>query len=220
MDEKLLKEALAATFNKVYDYPPADDIDDYTPSPEFEKKMDKLIKRQRKPYFPLICTTGRRVACVLVIVTALAVSTLSVDAVRNQFVQFFVNIFPTHNEINMNPAAMDNIDDLNKITPEYIEANLPEGFELVSSVEDDVTILKDYRRGDSYFLYYFTKEIDQHIFNDNEEVTYESYVDGNGKEYMIYESEEHTQFAIYWIEGDYLYKINTNLSKDEFFEIF
>ena len=58
------------------------DIDRSEPhifSRRHEKKMQKLFKRQRKPYFKFICTASRRAACIaaaIVIVSASAMSTL------------------------------------------------------------------------------------------------------------------------------------------------
>ena len=68
--------------------------------------MNKLVAKQKKAYYPLISTTARRVACIFVVITVFAVTTLSVDAVREQFTHFFVNIFNDHSEIKVNTEAM------------------------------------------------------------------------------------------------------------------
>ncbi len=36
---------------------------DYIFSDKYKRKINKLIKRREKPYFKLICTTGRRIVC-------------------------------------------------------------------------------------------------------------------------------------------------------------
>lgn len=220
MDEKLLKKALIENFDKRYEYPDLDDIPDYTPSKKMDRKMKKLIKRQQKPYFPLICTARRRVACAMVVLVIILISTLSIDSVRAKVTKFFINIFPTHNEINMNPEQMAYIDNLDVITPEYIEANLPEGFELVGSVDDKLTIMREYRNDEKYIVYYKSVVSDETILNDNESAVYSSYEDENGKEYMVYESEEYNQITVYWLDGNYKNKIDSNLTKEEIFEIF
>lgn len=51
-------------------------------SKKFERKMDKLIRRRNKPYFNLICTGGRRAACIAAVIIILSASSLSVEAVR------------------------------------------------------------------------------------------------------------------------------------------
>ena len=69
------------------------DIDRSEPhifSRRHEKKMQKLFKRQRKPYFKLISTTGRRAACVFAAIVVLSASAMSVKAVRKTFFDFIV----------------------------------------------------------------------------------------------------------------------------------
>lgn len=215
-----MKEALIATFDERYNYPALDEIPEYTPSRKMNKKMKKLIKRQQKPYFVLIATPVRRFICILVIVALIAIPILSVDSVRAKVTKFFINIFPTHNEINMNPEQMAYIDNLDEITPEYIEANLPEGFELVSSEENEFTVVKEYRNGEKYIVYNKNIINDETILNDNESAGYVSYEDENGKEYMVYESEGYEQVTIYWFEENNIKKLFTNLSKEEIFDIF
>lgn len=220
MNEELMKEALIATFDERYNYPALDEIPEYTPSRKMNKKMKKLIKRQQKPYFVLIATPVRRFLCILVIVALIAIPILSVDSVRAKVTKFFINIFPTHNEININPEQMAYIDNLDEITPEYIEANLPEGFELVSSEEDEFTIIMEYRCGEDYIVYNKSIISNMSILNDNESAEYISYEDENGKEYMVYDSDGYEQISIYWFEGKYKNKIDSNLSKEEIFDIF
>jgi len=216
----LMKEALIATFDERYNYPALDEIPEYTPSRKMNKKMKKLIKRQQKPYFVLIATPVRRFLCILVIVALIAIPILSVDSVRAKVTKFFINIFPTHNEININPEQMAYIDNLDEITPEYIEANLPEGFELVSSVENELTVIKEYVYGDKRLVYNKSLVYNTSILNDNESAEYVTYTDENGKEYMVYDSQEHNQITIYWFEGNYKNKIDSNLSREEIFDIF
>ena len=137
MDDKLFKEALMSTFDEKFGI--SDEELEQIPEPEFskkfEKKMNKLVAKQKKAYYPLISTTARRVACIFVVITVFAVTTLSVDAVREQFTHFFVNIFNDHSEIKVNTDAM--ISDITKIDIESIEANIPEGFELVESSDSE-----------------------------------------------------------------------------------
>ena len=65
----------------------------YEFSEKYNKKINKLIKHREKPYFTLICTTGRRVACFVTALLILSFSSLSVKAVREAVCNFFMNIF-------------------------------------------------------------------------------------------------------------------------------
>ena len=63
-------------------------------SEKFERKMSKLIKRRKKPYYMLINTVGKRVACFIIgIIIASSLTIMNVDALRDAFVKFVVNIF-------------------------------------------------------------------------------------------------------------------------------
>jgi len=67
---------------------------DHIFSSDFEKKMSRLIKRRSKPYFMMINTAGKRAACFIIgIVVASSLAIVNVEALRNAFVDFFMNIF-------------------------------------------------------------------------------------------------------------------------------
>ena len=70
-------------------------------SEKFERKMDKLIRRRNKPYFNLICTGGRRAACIAAVIIILSASSLSVEAVREVVHDFFMSIFGDHTAVSV-----------------------------------------------------------------------------------------------------------------------
>ena len=51
-------------------------------SAKTERKLRKLVKRRDKSYYPLICTAGRRIACIAAIIVVFAVSAMSIKPVR------------------------------------------------------------------------------------------------------------------------------------------
>lgn len=219
MDDKLLKEALISTFDKKFEFTDTEleNIPEHKFSRKFEKKMDKLIKTRNKRIFPLVSTTTRRVACILVVVTALAISTLSVDAVREQFKNFYINIFHDHSEISVHTDGT--ISDISKIDIESIEANIPEGFELVESSDGEMTVFRSYVNADEFIDIEVTNINNVNILMDNEKANYESYYDDKGNEYMINESDGYKTVEIYWINNYYMYSVFSNLEKNEIIEI-
>ena len=67
---------------------------------EFEKQMDKLIKRRRKPYYSMVNTVGKRVAVIILAFFIVSFTTvMSVEALRKPFLKFITNMFSTHSEI-------------------------------------------------------------------------------------------------------------------------
>lgn len=219
MDDKLFKEALMSTFDEKFGI--SDEELEQIPEPEFskkfEKKMNKLVAKQKKAYYPLISTTARRVACIFVVITVFAVTTLSVDAVREQFTHFFVNIFNDHSEIKVNTDAM--ISDITKIDIESIEANIPEGFELVRSKDTEKIKEREYELQSEYILIKVTYIESIELLIDNENYTYEPYYDEQGQEYMINYSEEQNQIDIIWINDNLLYQVISNMQEEQIFDI-
>lgn len=219
MDDKLFKEALMSTFDEKFGI--SDEELEQIPEPEFskkfEKKMNKLVAKQKKAYYPLISTTARRVACIFVVITVFAVTTLSVDAVREQFTHFFVNIFNDHSEIKVNTDAM--LSDITKIDIESIEANIPEGFELVRSKDVGLDKIREYENDEKYIIIQVNKGNDMDITIDNENYIYEPYYDAVGNEYMINYNEEQDFSIVLWINESSLYKVTSNLEQEQIIEI-
>lgn len=217
MDDKLLKEALISTFDKKFEFTDTEleDISEHKFSRKFDKKMDKLIKTRNKTIFPLVSTTTRRVACILVVVTAFAISTLSVDAVREQFKNFYINIFHDHSEISIHTDGT--ISDISKIDIESIEANIPEGFELVESSDGEIMKVRKYWRDEEYVILNVKYSTDMNLALDNETYSYEAYYDDKGNEYMVNYSDE--QIIIMWINDNYIYRLLSNLDKKDVFTI-
>ena len=83
--------------------------DEHEFSDKHNKKMKKLIKRQSRPYFNLISTAGRRVACVVVAMIVLSASALSVEAVRNAVYDFIIKIFSNHSVVTTESGTDDGI---------------------------------------------------------------------------------------------------------------
>ena len=63
------------------------------------KKMTRMIRDQKKPYFKLICTSGRRAACIIITIIALSASALSVRAIREAIFDFITKNFSDHTVI-------------------------------------------------------------------------------------------------------------------------
>ncbi|MCM1530189.1 MAG: hypothetical protein NC093_09375 [Alistipes sp.] len=152
-------------------------------SEKFERKMDKLIKRRNKPYFNLICTTGRRAVCIAVTIIILSASSLSVKAVREAIHDFIVSIFGNHTTVSVNNNS--GMDYPTVIEEEYEIFNLPSGFELADYNRDNGTLFAAYFNEDQYI---FFEQIVHYVYTenlDNEHSEIEYYTDESGQEYLI-----------------------------------
>ena len=70
-------------------------------SDKFDRKMRKLIKRRSRSYFSLICTAGRRAACIAVIVLLLLANPFTVNAVKQRILGFLKEDHSDHAELTV-----------------------------------------------------------------------------------------------------------------------
>ena len=114
-------------------------------SDEFNRKMEKLLKFSKKPYFTFINTFGKRVAVITITIFAsLLITVFSVEALRTPVVNFFVNIYETFTIITFDNTA--NNFESNGITyeedvlpttiEEYLEpAYIPGGYSFSENID-------------------------------------------------------------------------------------
>ena len=76
-------------------------------SDKFNRKMKKLIARQKKQYFRFVSTAGRRAACIILAVVVISASALSVEAVRNAVYDFIIKIFSNHSVVTTESGTDD-----------------------------------------------------------------------------------------------------------------
>ena len=212
-----LLQAIENVFNERFER----DMEEFRSTPphvfseKHNKKMAKLIKRQRKPYFKLICTTGRRVACIIVAIVAIAASTLSVKAVREAIFNFITKIFSDHTVVTVESGTAEGYPET--IEEEYYISDLPEGFELIDYYKMDTSIVSMYCNNDEYIIFsQYTKEYYESHY-DNEQTTFEEKCLSNNQSYLIIESDADTVFV--WDNGEYILSIRSNLNKNIILEL-
>lgn len=194
-----------------------DDLPLYTDhqfSKRHNRKMNKLIKRQRKPYFKLICTAGRRAACIIVAFIVMSVSALSVKAIREAFFDFITRIFSDHTVVTVESGTDSGYSET--IEEEYYISALPEEFVVTDTIDTENIKYHTYFRNSDYVIFtQFTKsEYEQNY--DNEYTQYQEYIDGDEK-YLVIENEYDTTYI--WDNGKYILTIQSNLHKDSILEL-
>jgi hypothetical protein len=98
----------------------------------FEAKMQKLIRRERKPYYPLVKTKARIVAVVAVLVFLLMTTTaLAVEPIREKVFEFFVNAFKEFSIVTVEDVDANEAPAPTSIEDRYIPGYIPEGYALV-----------------------------------------------------------------------------------------
>ena len=203
---KALFDALTPEYKQILD----DASDTHEFSVEFEKKMQKLIKLRNKPYYKIINTVGKRVACIVVIVLlASSVTVLSVDALRNAVADFFVNIyekFSTVQSVNEDKTAPTTIEDIYAITYDLSDYDVI--YEEKDNYSYNITYIKDDVVID--FLQYTNDMYDQNVNTENAEI---STISITSKEAIIFLDNQSYHHLI-WDNGDYILNIRSNIDED------
>lgn len=208
--KKALFDALTPEYKQILD----DASDTHEFSVEFEKKMQKLIKRRNKPYYKIINTVGKRVACIVVIVLlASSVTVLSVDALRNTVADFFVSTYEKFSSIQPveDDIAPSTIKDIYEITYDlkeyeiYYEDNT-EYRRNITYVNNDIEIKFSQCTKDMY---------DQNVNTEDAEI---STISINDKEAVIF-LDNQNYYHLIWDNGDYILSVGSNISKNTLIDI-
>ncbi len=183
--------------------------DEHIFTKEFEDKMGALIKRRKKPYYKLINSTRKRVACfILILLLCLSATALAFDSVRSAVANFFVSIFDTNSMVlvQLDNNASQSIEELYKIT-----YNLDGYIEDVWSVTP-ISRCVDYVKDNLVISFnQYTKSGFNISLNTEDTVIEEININGN---VGIYYKDNHDYHHVMWDNGEYVFYISTNIGKD------
>lgn len=177
-------------------------------SEKFERKMSKLIKRRKKPYYMLINTVGKRVACFIIgIIIASSLTIMNVDALRDAFVKFVVNIFEKFSIVQSadQSNSPQTIEDIYVITYDLSDFSID--YEEYDSYCRNITYIRNI---DVIDFFQFTKNTYDMLLN-TEDADIET-IDINGYK-AIYYIDNHNYHHLIWDNGDYIISISSNIGK-------
>lgn len=204
---KAFREVVSAEFSHI---PCDEDSINYTFSERFNKRMEKLIKSQKKPYWNFISTASKRAAVIIVAILTVFTAAFSVKAIREPILKFIKQIYETFIHYSYEG------DTIEIIAQEYTITPLPDGYEQVDKTKTDNSVVTTYRNsnGDSIVFSQFTSKYSIGYFVDNENGDlYTETVNGisvNFKEWYD------TKTAI-WTQDGYVFTIDSygNISFDD-----
>lgn len=134
-------EKLEAAFRAVNaeEWERAELSSDLTHSAEYERKMEALLREQKRPYLRLVNTVGKRVAVFVMAILLGFASTMSISAVRKPVVNFFIKAHENFLELFYEPEEEERIPE--KIEEIYTLGVLPDESEWLTRFisEKDVT---------------------------------------------------------------------------------
>lgn len=172
------KEQISQAFIQVLNerVPDLSDIPDHVFSERFEKKMNKLIRREAAHPWAVSHTLARNLIAAAIVIILLFTLCMSVGAIRNAIFNFFRLHFEDHDKI------VFEVPERTIIEKEYVISSLPEGFSLKEEEISKINISRIFEneQGD---LIHFSQSISMSngIALDNERSKYEIVeIDGHG----------------------------------------
>lgn len=219
--EDKLKAALEIYMEKQLSKLPTDDeLGAYEFSPTFKQKMDRLIRAQRRPYYSMVNTAGKRVAVIFIaMLLALTTTVFSVKALRDPVINFFIEVYEEFSRIifqNDNTGKLGT-DRLEKyFTPQF----LPDNFALVTEEKYDNIAVYRYRDSAGRDISYeqtILKGMNNMVI-DTEGITTENVI-VNGTVAIYYSNKGYDN--IVWNDGVYVFSLSapSELGKSELLRI-
>ncbi len=183
-------------------------------SPEFEQKIEKLIRKEKKVLWHFVNTASKRVAVIVAVFMMLFTTACSVEAIREPIVRFLIEVYETFTEYRFEGDTAETI------TKEYRLSIVPDGFTQTDYVEEDAVIITTYENtlGDMIrFTQSITSDTSLKIDNENNDL---EIVNISGREVHLY-TQDNLITAV-WIEDTYLFKVSChgdNFTKQDVIDI-
>ena len=184
--------------------------DEHEFSPKFEKRMQKLIRRRKKPYFKMINTVGKRVAVFAVTFLIISMTTvMSVKALREPFHDFIMSIFSDHSEVRSNDDSGDYPD---KIMSLYeIKCDLSE-YQVIKTFNNENRHEIHYKNNNS-IIYFSQNTVNDYHMNYNTENAEIEHIDINGCDAIGF-LDNNGYYSLVWNNGEYIIDIASNIGKN------
>lgn len=210
IDEKLI-QAFELYNKKLCESLPTDEeLKHITFSDAFENKLQKLIAAQKKSYFYLINTVGKRVAIIIAaIIIGLTATTFGVKAIRETVIEFITETFERFTKVSVETEELDEQPELVKAAPTYI----PEVYTVESETNLGGLYKIVYNNPENNFIDYIQKFGYETINNINtEEIDYESiYINSlEGVKYI-----KNGINTVVFVDETYMYTVYGQVSFDE-----
>lgn len=189
------REVISSEFAQI---PTDEDSIDFTFSEKFIKRMDKLIRAQKKSYYKFINTAGKRVAVIFAAIITLFTASLSVKAIREPVVRFIKQVYETFIHYTFEGDIQP------KIKKEFFIKTLPDGFIQHDKIESDLAITTIYVNDNNTIKFTQQSTNNANHFFDNESGTLTK-VTISGINVDIYES-ENIKHAV-WTDEGYFFKL-------------
>ena len=210
VDDKFLYKHMKSTENIILDNLPKEEDLSHCFSKKFERKMKKLLKEEkRSPSVNRFAHYGRKVAMIfLIVITVLFATTMSIEALRERFLEKTVKIFRDRTSISY---YVD--DEIGKGLMPKIPTYIPEGFILDDqylSTSQNMNIYKN--KEGTEITYHQSIAAGSSVILDTEGVEVK-YININNQKVMSYTNKGFNN--LYWDDDIYMYFFHSSIDMDE-----
>lgn len=210
--EQRLQEALEIYLKRwVSTFPSDEELDKTTYfSSGFEKKMEKLLRLQKKPYYVLFNTALKRAVAIFFVVVVSLSTMMSVEAIRTPVIEFFIEAYERFSTLVFQANA-ESVKIPSYIEKGYYPAYMLEGFSLHTEEKSLDQVIYEYTDAEEKKVIVFA----QYVINDvnlsiNTEGTEAEEVTIQGHNGIYYENLGMQD--LWWSNGEYIFSITTNIN--------
>ncbi|MGI6166691.1 MAG: DUF4367 domain-containing protein [Eubacteriales bacterium] len=178
---------------------PEENMVEWTFSSQFEKKMSKLIRKEKCFAWKYVNTAKKRLVVAAVIIAALCAAACGITPIRTKVVNFFRRVYET--SINVTFVG----DKVDSIEYKYTFSYVPEGFRKVCEYSDITRYYVEWKDNNDNRIQYTQSAISEaDIYIDKENIKHHVIVI-NGKIINVYTSGNVT--VAEWVENQYFFTI-------------
>ena len=193
------KEQISQAFIQVLNerVPDLSDIPDHVFSARFEKKMNKLIRKEAEHPWAVSHTLARNLIAAAIVIILIFTLCMSVGAIRNAIFNFFQQHFETHDDVVIE------MPEKTKIEKEYVITGLPEGFVLKEEIKNDINIMKVFENENGDYINISQSiSMSNGVTKDNERSNYDI-MEVNGYGVFVTSTPEKVMLA--WNQDGYVF---------------
>ena len=123
-----LQEAFREAARREFAMVPDERELDYTFSPGFQRKMQRIIRAQVHGYWNMVNTLGKRIAIAAAIIMMLLTTAMAIKPIRERVINFFVEIYEEHLEITFGKREKGDLLASSQPMARYTLSWVPDGY--------------------------------------------------------------------------------------------
>ena len=177
-------------------------------SSNFEKKMSKLISKERRIKFSTRRKISKSFLAAVIAAVIMFTGTMSVSATRRKAVDFIEKVFPKHITIELSDDSVPKYDYLQT---EYTLSSVPNGYELTEYEKTEYSVWSVWKNVNGDEIVFSQAVVGGSMSVDNEHNL--EYLKING--YKAYLITEEYNCTLVWNDSNYQYTIDVPMNEKD-----